>query len=63
MSECVMCRRTDADLGHGAIFLTRPRPLMRSSTYKLCLECARKVRQEEGERAQEAIREAERSGV
>jgi hypothetical protein len=59
---CIQCRRTAEDIGHGAIFLTRHRPGLRE-TYELCLECARRVRQEQDERAQAAIREAERSGV
>jgi hypothetical protein len=33
------------------------------SLYALCRECAVVIRDEQGERAQEAIRQAERSGV
>lgn len=61
---CIQCRRTADDLGHGAVLMTRQRPLVRgTSTYQVCIECARKIRVEQDARAQEAIKEAERSGV
>lgn len=59
---CIQCHRTHDDLGHGAIFLTRRRP-MGPGEYQICLECARKVRKEQDERAQRAIEMAERAGV
>jgi hypothetical protein len=61
MSVCIQCQREPA---HGQVLLTRQRPQMRGeSTYDLCLECARRIRAEQDERAQEAIREAERAGA
>jgi hypothetical protein len=65
IDACIQCRRTTADIeatGHTPIMLWRPRP-MGNSEYVICLACARQVRVEQDERAQEAIREAERSGV
>jgi hypothetical protein len=47
---------------HGTILLTRPRPL-RAGDYSICLPCARRVRREQDERAQAAIKEAERAGA
>jgi hypothetical protein len=61
-SECIQCRRTTDEIGHGAVLLTRPRP-MHSSEYQICSECARRVREEQDERAQAAIRQAERAGA
>jgi hypothetical protein len=57
---CIQCRRS-AD--HGKTLQTRPRPLLRRSEYRLCLECAVRVRKEQDRRAQEAIEEAERAGA
>lgn len=59
---CVQCNRTPADLGHGAIFLTRKRP-MGHGEYQICLACARRIRKEQDERAQAAIEVAERAGA
>jgi hypothetical protein len=47
---CIQCRRTAADIGHGAMFLTRKRP-MGNGEYQICLECARRVREEQERRA------------
>jgi hypothetical protein len=60
--QCIACRRTADDLGHGAMLLTRQRPTHRSS-YQLCLECARRVREEQDERVRAADEQAERSGT
>lgn len=65
MDACVQCRRTTADIeatGHTPIMLWRPRPMGRSE-YVICLACARDVREQQDERAAEADRQAERSGV
>lgn len=59
---CVMCRRTADEIGHGAILLSRKRPT-HPSEYAICLGCAREVRKQEDQRAQEAIRQAERAGA
>ncbi len=59
---CIQCNRTADDIGHGAQFLTRPRPLMRTE-YQVCLECARRIKEEQDERARRADEQAERSGV
>lgn len=61
-STCIQCRRTTDEIGHGAVLLTRPRP-MHPSEYQICGECARRVRAEQDERAQAAIVEAERAGA
>jgi hypothetical protein len=60
--QCIQCSRSSADLGHGTIFLTRKRP-MGPGSYELCVECARRVRGEQDERARLADEQAERSGV
>jgi hypothetical protein len=49
MSQCIQCRRTPDELGHGAIFLTRKRP-MGPGSYEVCLECARRIRKEQESR-------------
>jgi hypothetical protein len=69
---CIRCKRTPEELrvAFGLAkaapmpLMWRQRPLMRmESLYALCRECAVVIRDEQGERAQEAIRQAERSGV
>ncbi len=57
MSTCIQCGLS------AAILLTRPRPTLRNSEYQLCVPCAVMAREQQDERAQEAIREAERSGA
>ena len=54
---CIMCRLP------AVILLTRPRPTLRGSEYQICVSCAVKVREEQDERAQQAIRVAERAGA
>lgn len=62
MNTCIQCLRTADEIGHGTMLLTRPMP-MGPGAYQICLACARRVREEQDQRAQEAIRVAERSGV
>ena len=69
MNECIRCHRTAAELGANreagfAQLLTRRRPLLkRESTYQVCFGCARAIREEQDERAQDAIKQAERAGA
>lgn len=60
--RCIACNRTADEIGHGAVLLTRARPAHRSE-YQVCLECARRIHEEQDKRAQEAIRQAERAGA
>jgi hypothetical protein len=67
VETCIQCGLTADEIGAGhpaslAMLLTRPRPLG-VGDYQICLDCARRIRKEQDERAQEAIRVAERSGV
>lgn len=59
MSEdvCIQCGE-----GGWTLLLTRPRPLG-CGEYQICFGCARRIRKEQDERAQEAIRVAERAGA
>ena len=59
---CIQCRRTANELGHGATLLTRRRP-MGPGEYQICFACAKWVHERQDQLAQEAIRQAERSGV
>jgi hypothetical protein len=59
VDPCIQC---GAEPRHGSITFTRPRP-MGMGDYSICLDCARRVRKEQDERAQEAIAVAERAGI
>lgn len=62
---CIMCRRTAGQMlaeRVGFQLLWRRRPT-HDSEYQICLECAVRVKGEQDQRAQEAVRQAERSGV
>jgi len=69
---CIQCRRTpreisDAlgrdDVALDATLLTRPRPLLKSSEYQICLQCAQWVQETQEKRLADALAQAERSGV
>ena len=66
---CIQCRRTANELGQNRLaefaqLLYRdPPPPSKAPTYRICFECAVRVKREQDARAQEAIRQAERSGV
>jgi hypothetical protein len=69
MTACVQCRRSPADLGANRLaefsqFMTRkpPKPSC-APEYVICFGCAVRVKEEQDERAAEADRQAERSGV
>lgn len=55
MDMCIQCRRTAEELGEVGILLTRPRPLLRRSEYQVCLECARRIREEQDARLAAAM--------
>jgi hypothetical protein len=59
IDTCIQCGH---EAKHGSIMLTRSRP-MGLGEYLLCIACARRVRKEQDERAQEAIRTAEKAGA
>jgi hypothetical protein len=60
IDHCIQC---GTPATHGSIMITRPRPMKSSGEYTICFPCARRVRREQDERAQAAIKEAERAGV
>jgi hypothetical protein len=64
VSVCVQCQRTEDDFGKGVTMLYRPPPPESyAPPYHVCSACAMRIRRDQDERAQQAIREAERSGV
>lgn len=64
-----MCRRTADEikaartLNLGACLLLTPRPQHGMGEYLICVDCKSRVIREQNERAQEAIRIAERAGA
>lgn len=62
--HCIQCRRTADELGHGRVLMYRDPPWPSVAPgYKACLECAKRIRDEQDQRAQEAIRVAKMAGV
>lgn len=63
--QCIRCRRTADEISEGrivSVLMWRQRP-HHSSEYAVCFACALEIRKREDERAQDAIREAERAGA
>lgn len=63
IDACIQCRRTADEIGVvGAALLWRRRPY-HASEYAVCFACALEIRKQQDERAQEAIRIAERASA